>query len=88
MTVKCLDALYENCRTINDCSRELSALAGSFSHTGNVQMAKDLHSISLDLEAAQKAITQAYADEIHENMVRAEESSTNLVKTALLSLTQ
>ncbi len=88
MTVKCLDALHENCKVINNCSRELGTLAGSFSHTGNIPIAEVLDAISLDLEAAQKAITQAYATEIHENMVRAEESSTNLVKAALFSLTQ
>ena len=83
MSVKCLDALHENCRSIYDCSRELSHLAGSFSDTGNRDMAKLLHSISQSLETAQDAITAAYADDIHENMIRAEESSKNMVKAAL-----
>ncbi len=84
MSVKCLDALYANTEIINNCSRELNDLSSSFNHTGNSQMAQVLSSIGWDLERAQKAITQAYATEIHENMVQAEQSSANLVKTALL----
>ena len=83
MSVKCLDTLHTNCRAIYDCARELDHLAGSFSDTGNRDMAKLLISISQSLETAQDAITAAYADDIHENMIRAEKSSQNLVKAAL-----
>lgn len=87
MSVKCLDALHKNCRSIYDCARELDHLAGSFSDTGNRDMARLLNSISQSLETAQDAITAAYADDIHENMIRAEESSANMVKAALSSIT-
>lgn len=87
MSIECLNALSENCKTIYNCARELDYLAGSFSDTGNMDMAKLLHSISQDLEAAQKAITQAYATDIHENLIRAEKSSANMVKAALVMAT-
>lgn len=83
MSIKCLDALYNNTQVIQNCARELEELSKSFPHVGNNKVAAELYSISLDLMAAQKEITQAYALELSENLKATERATSRTVQIAL-----
>jgi len=78
-----LDTLHNETKFLQQSSRHLDILANAFEITGNRKMADALCLISTDIDRSIKVLTEAYAGKVHEDMVRAEESTANLVKTAL-----
>lgn len=78
-----LDTLHNETRFVQQCVQELDHIARAFEVVGNAKMARVLRTISTDLERSQKNLTDAYHGKVHDDMVKAEQSTTNMVNAAL-----
>ena len=70
-----------------EISAELGSLAVSFARTGNSEIAITLNAIAVDIETSSKRMSDAVSDDLHEQYIRSQEASGNMLTAVLAGIT-
>jgi len=81
-----VETIYENCREISDKAIALESLSEAFRTTGNPEMCKILFTHASDLAIIRDSIRKAVNEDTNRQFAQAEQSSTNVVNSAMAGI--